>query len=180
MLKNFCSNFMTKRLQLIQSIGPGMSFYMNCKQVFTYFNLLAEISFRWPGICLFFKTSTLIYFNSKRMWVSKRDYREIGCVFFLQNLSNHWVINIRTFNIAQPSNLLGSRGGHDGVSKYLHSQWRTEKLQLMDHCCWFTIATHAAETTANLTRYSIMLSTSLNPGKVDRKMGENKMELDYT
>lgn len=60
------------------------------------------------------------------------------------------------------------------------SQWRTEKLQLMDHCCWFTIATHAAETTANLTRYSIMLSTSLNPGKVDRKMGENKMELDYT
>lgn len=60
------------------------------------------------------------------------------------------------------------------------SQWRTEKLQLMDHCCWIPIATCAAETTANLTRYSIMLSTSLNPGKVDRKMGENKMELDYT
>lgn len=50
----------------------------------------------------------------------------------------------------------------------------------MDHCCWFTIATCAAETTANFTRYSIKLSTSLNPGKVDRKMGENKMELDYT
>lgn len=150
----------------------------------TYFNLLAEISFRWPGICLFFKTSTLIYFNSKCLWVGKRDYREIGCVFFLQNLSNHWAINIRTFNIAQPSNLLGSRGCHGWVSKYLHfkiiSRWRTEKLQLMDHCCWFTIATRAVETTTNLTRYSIKLSTSLNPGKVDRKMGENKMELDYT
>lgn len=150
----------------------------------TYFNLLAEISFRWPGICLFFKTSTLIYFNSKCMWVSKRDYREIGCVFFLQILSNHWAINIRTFNIAQPSNLLGSRGAMMGFQNIyifkIISQWRTEKLQLMDHCCWFTIATRAVETTTNLTRYSIKLSTSLNPGKVDRKMGENKMELDYT
>lgn len=35
------------------------------------------------------------------------------------------------------------------------------------------------EIIVNLIRYLIMLSISLNLGKVDRKMGENKMELDY-
>lgn len=82
-----------------------------------HFNLLAEISFRWPGTCLFFKTSTLIYFNSKCMWLSKRDYREIYCIFFLQNLPNHWAINIRTFNIAQPS--WGQVGAMMGFQFYL-------------------------------------------------------------